>query len=67
MPTQKLLFWPASRCLAGVRRLEEQQTRYSVGDLVLDRLLHRVTRGSEHILLQPRESRLLEYLMQHAG
>ena len=46
---------------------EEQQTRYSVGDLVLDRLSHRVTRGGEHILLQPRENRLLEYLMQHAG
>ncbi|NOT70464.1 MAG: response regulator transcription factor [Hyphomicrobium sp.] len=46
---------------------EEQQTRYTVGDLVLDRLSHRVTRGGEHILLQPREYRLLEYLMQHAG
>ena len=46
---------------------EEQQTRYSVGDLVLDRLSHRVTRGGEPILLQPREYRLLEYLMQHAG
>ncbi len=46
---------------------EEQQTRYSVGDLVLDRLSHRVTRSGEHILLQPREYRLLEYLMQHAG
>lgn len=46
---------------------EEQQTRIAVGDLVLDRLSHRVTRGGEHILLQPREYRLLEYLMQHAG
>lgn len=46
---------------------EEQQTRISVGDLVLDRLSHRVTRSGEHILLQPREYRLLEYLMQHAG
>jgi two-component system OmpR family response regulator len=46
---------------------EEQQTRYAVGDLILDRLSHRVTRGGEHILLQPREYRLLEYLMQHAG
>jgi two-component system OmpR family response regulator len=39
---------------------EEQQTRYTVGDLVLDRLSHRVTRSGEHILLQPREYRLLE-------
>ena len=46
---------------------EEQQTRYVVGDLVLDRLSHRVMRGGEQILLQPREYRLLEYLMQHAG
>ncbi len=46
---------------------EEQETRYAVGDLVLDRLSHRVTRGGEHILLQPREYRLLEYLMKNAG
>jgi two-component system OmpR family response regulator len=46
---------------------EEQETRYVVGDLVLDRLSHRVTRGGEAIQLQPREYRLLEYLMKHAG
>ena len=46
---------------------EEQETRYSVGDLVLDRLSHRVTRDGEPIQLQPREYRLLEYLMKHAG
>jgi two-component system, OmpR family, response regulator len=46
---------------------EEQETRYVVGDLVLDRLSHRVTRGSEQIPLQPREYRLLEYLMKNAG
>ncbi len=46
---------------------EEQQTRYVVGDLVLDRLSHRVTRGGEAIVLQPREYRLLEYLMKNAG
>lgn len=46
---------------------EEQQTRYVVGNLVLDRLSHRVTRDGEPIQLQPREYRLLEYLMQHAG
>ena len=42
-------------------------TTYAVGDLVLDRLAHKVTRGGEAILLQPREYRLLEYLMRHAG
>jgi two-component system OmpR family response regulator len=45
----------------------EQETRYVVGDLVLDRLSHRVTRGGEAIILQPREFRLLEYLMKNAG
>ncbi len=44
-----------------------EPTTYRVGDLVLDRLAHRVTRGSEEVLLQPREFRLLEYLMKHAG
>ena len=46
---------------------EEQETRYVVGDLVLDRLSHRVSRGGEQIPLQPREYRLLEYLMKNAG
>jgi two-component system OmpR family response regulator len=46
---------------------EEQVTKYVVGDLVLDRLSHRVTRGGEPIVLQPREYRLLEYLMKNAG
>ena len=40
---------------------------YRVGDLELDRLSHRVTRGEAEIVLQPREFRLLEYLMKHAG
>jgi len=46
---------------------EEQATRYTVGDLVLDRLSHRVTRAGQAIALQPREFRLLEFLMKHAG
>jgi two-component system OmpR family response regulator len=46
---------------------EEQKTRYEVSDLVLDRLSHRVTRGGKAILLQPREFRLLEFLMKNAG
>ncbi len=46
---------------------EEQATRYVVADLVLDRLSHRVTRGGEPVVLQPREYRLLEYLMKNAG
>ncbi|MFD1694819.1 response regulator transcription factor [Roseibium aestuarii] len=42
-------------------------TTYKVGDLVLDRLSHTCRRGDKEITLQPREFRLLEYLMQHAG
>ncbi|MBZ8133929.1 response regulator transcription factor [Afifella sp. IM 167] len=45
----------------------EAETRYRVGDLELDRLARTVTRGGETILLQPREFRLLEYLMKNAG
>ena len=44
-----------------------EETSYRVGDLELDRLSHQVTRGSTEITLQPREFRLLEYLMKHAG
>ncbi|MGD9804636.1 MAG: response regulator transcription factor [Hyphomicrobiaceae bacterium] len=46
---------------------EEPATRYAVGDLVLDRLTHKVMRGGEPVALQPREFRLLEYLMRNAG
>jgi two-component system OmpR family response regulator len=49
------------------RRGGREETVYRVADLELDRLSHRVTRGKEEISLQPREFRLLEYLMQHAG
>ncbi len=38
-----------------------------VADLELDRLGHTLTRGGKEITLQPREYRLLEYLMRHAG
>lgn len=44
-----------------------EATAYRVGDLELDRLSHRVTRAGQEIVLQPREFRLLEYLMRHAG
>ena len=44
----------------------EQETKLKVGDLELDRLSHTVNRSGEKILLQPREFRLLEYLMRNA-
>lgn len=52
------------------RRGRADQTvddRLEVADLVLDRARHRVTRAGQTIHLQPREFRLLEYLMRHAG
>ncbi len=44
-----------------------EATVYRVGDLELDRLSHRVARAGTEIVLQPREFRLLEYLMKNAG
>ena len=46
---------------------KEAETIYRVGDLELDRLAHTAKRGGKDIILQPREFRLLEYLMRHAG
>jgi two-component system OmpR family response regulator len=53
--------------LARRRPGRSEETVYKVGDLELDRLSHRVMRGETEIILQPREFRLLEYLMKHAG
>ena len=53
--------------LARRRGGPSEETTYRVGDLELDRLSHRVVRGQEELTLQPREFRLLEYLMKHAG
>jgi two-component system, OmpR family, response regulator len=44
-----------------------EPTSYRIGDLELDRLSHTVIRAGKEIVLQPREFRLLEYLMKHAG
>src|SRR5271168_3736451 len=44
-----------------------EETVYRVNGLELDRLAHKVTRDGKEIQLQPREFRLLEYLMKHAG
>lgn len=43
------------------------QTRLEVADLMLDRLSREVRRGDTVVDLKPREFRLLEYLMRHAG
>jgi two-component system OmpR family response regulator len=43
------------------------QTKLAVGDLEMDLLTRQVRRSGQGIDLQPREFRLLEYLMRHAG
>jgi two-component system OmpR family response regulator len=46
---------------------EGPQTKLTVGDLELERLSRTVRRAGQKIDLQPREYRLLEFLMNHAG
>jgi two-component system, OmpR family, response regulator len=53
--------------LARRKTTQAAETFYAVADLRLDRLSHKVTRGGEDIPMQPREFRLLEYLMRNAG
>jgi len=43
------------------------ETKLAVADLEMDLLARRVTRAGRTVELQPREFRLLEYLMRHAG
>ncbi len=45
----------------------QPETRLKVEDLEIDLLARTVTRAGRAIDLQPREFRLLEYLMRHAG
>ncbi len=46
---------------------DETPTRLQVEDLHMDLLQQEVSRQGQTIVLQPREYRLLEYLMRHAG
>ena len=48
-------------------RVAGPDTRLQVGDLEMDLLSRAVHRRGQRIDLQPREFRLLEYLMRHAG
>jgi len=43
------------------------QNNLRVADLILDLITRNVTRAGKNIQLQPRELRLLEYLMRHPG
>jgi two-component system OmpR family response regulator len=49
------------------RRQDAAQTVLEVGDLRMDLLTRKVSRGSRALQLQPREFKLLEYLMRRAG
>ena len=53
--------------LARRRGSRGEETVYRVADLELNRLSHQVSRAGQDLQLQPREFRLLEYLMRHAG
>ncbi|MCB2107670.1 MAG: response regulator transcription factor [Rhodobacteraceae bacterium] len=44
-----------------------ENTFLKVGDLEMDLLARKVTREGKRVYLHPREFRLLEYLMRHAG
>ncbi|MFZ8898217.1 MAG: winged helix-turn-helix domain-containing protein [Alphaproteobacteria bacterium] len=48
------------------RRGEEPQTEILIGDLEINLLSRRVTRGGQRIELQPREFKLLEFLARHS-
>lgn len=58
-----------ARLDALVRRAQETrpETTLVVDDLTMDLLTHKVTRAGKTIALQPREFKLLEYLMRHAN
>ncbi len=58
-----------ARLQALLRRATRGQTQNTlgVGDLHMDLLSRRVTRGAREIELQPREFALLEYLIRNAG
>jgi two-component system OmpR family response regulator len=43
------------------------ETTLTLADLNMDLLSHKVTRGGKSIALQPREFKLLKYLMRHAN
>ena len=59
----------SARIRAVLRRLRPglAEDRVRCGDLVIDRVAHRVQRAGSEIHLGPTEFRLLDYLMQHPG
>jgi two-component system phosphate regulon response regulator PhoB len=58
-----------ARIRAVLRRIRPglAEDRIRHGDIVIDRVAHRVRRGVREVHLGPTEFRLLDYLMQHPG
>jgi two-component system phosphate regulon response regulator PhoB len=58
-----------ARIRAVLRRIRPglAEDRVRRGDILIDRVAHRVKRGGSEIHLGPTEFRLLDYLMQHPG
>ena len=58
-----------ARLDALLRRSQHQpvETTMTLDDLCMDMLAHKVTRAGRPVALQPREFKLLEYLMRHAN
>ena len=59
----------AARIRAVLRRLRPglAEDRVRRGDIIIDRVAHRVKRAGSEVHLGPTEFRLLDYLMQHPG
>ena len=59
----------SARARAVLRRIRPglAEDRVRRGDIVIDRVAHRVKRGTEEVHLGPTEFRLLDYFMQHPG
>ncbi len=58
-----------ARVRAVLRRIRPglAEDKVAVGDLIVDRVSHRVLRGDKEINLGPTEFRLLDHLIQHPG
>mgnify|MGYP006273765075 FL=1 len=58
-----------ARLRAILRRIRPglAEDNVAVGDIVIDRVAHRVVRDGQEVHLGPTEFRLLDYLMQHPG
>jgi two-component system phosphate regulon response regulator PhoB len=58
-----------ARLRAVMRRIRPglADDKVSCGDIIMDRVAHRVKRGSREVHLGPTEFRILDHLMQHPG